>query len=81
MAAHHELNSRLEKLWQHLSDEGWHVHANTVSLCLDMIDASNMMKVSLVNCIHIIEEKTFEDCDGARLSLINFERVCSGVGK
>ena len=33
----HDLSGRLNSLYKHLSDEGWHVHANTVALLLDAI--------------------------------------------
>lgn len=32
-----ELMKRLESLYRHLSDEGWHVHANTVAETIEII--------------------------------------------
>lgn len=37
-----DLSGRLASLHKHLSDEGWHVHANTVALLLDANSKSRM---------------------------------------
>lgn len=34
-----ELQDRLQSLYKHLSDEGWHVHANTVAIAIELIKA------------------------------------------
>jgi len=36
--ASQSLTSRLESLYRHLSEEGWHVHANTLALAMDQLE-------------------------------------------
>lgn len=37
------LKSRLESLYRHLGEEGWHVHANTAAIALDLEEAINSL--------------------------------------